>query len=208
MRSFTYSQLMHNFSVVITAGVDPNNYTAFLPNNIQARFPTDQWYLFICQKWPWELFYLKTVEYLFCASSASFLSNPRWIHSVKKHRERGKEKGRERGIWDCSVLLSSVHSPPPPPTTTSPLSCALLYLPAAMVIRTGGKVGSPLWEDLSCNVHFRIVSRNSVLPGVILRKQGGGALPKQAEAGRERAASGSRSRTESDREREPEAGIS
>jgi hypothetical protein len=42
MRSFTYSQLTHNFSVVITAGVDPNNYTAFLPNNIQARLPTDQ----------------------------------------------------------------------------------------------------------------------------------------------------------------------
>ena len=41
MRSFTYPQLKHNFSVVITAGVDPNNYTAFLPNNIQARSAKD-----------------------------------------------------------------------------------------------------------------------------------------------------------------------
>jgi hypothetical protein len=41
MRPFTYLQLKHNFSVVITAGVDPNNYTAFLPNNIQARSAKD-----------------------------------------------------------------------------------------------------------------------------------------------------------------------
>jgi hypothetical protein len=39
------------------------------------------------------------IDQLFCASSASFLSNPRRIHSGKKDRERGKEKGSERGIW-------------------------------------------------------------------------------------------------------------
>jgi hypothetical protein len=40
---------------------------------------------------------------------------PRPIHSGKKDREWGKEKGREKGIWDCCMLLIDVHSPPPPP---------------------------------------------------------------------------------------------
>jgi hypothetical protein len=53
-----------------------------------------------------------------------------------------------------------------------------------------------MWEDLSCNIHFRIVSRNSVLPGVNLWNGGGGALSKQAEARPIRTASGSRRRTE------------
>ncbi len=38
-----------------------------------------------------------------------FLSNPHRIHSRKKDRECDKEKGRERGIWDCCVLLFGVH---------------------------------------------------------------------------------------------------
>ena len=37
MRSFSYLQLTHEFSVVITAGVAPDNLTAFLPNNFQVR---------------------------------------------------------------------------------------------------------------------------------------------------------------------------
>jgi hypothetical protein len=35
---------------------------------------------------------------VFRASYANFLSNPPWIHSGKKDRERDKEKGSERGI--------------------------------------------------------------------------------------------------------------
>jgi hypothetical protein len=40
-----------------------------------------------------------------------FLSNPRRIHSGKKDREWGKEKGRERGIWVvvCCYLLPLPH---------------------------------------------------------------------------------------------------
>jgi len=36
MRSFTYSQMYHDFSVVVTAGLNPNDFTALLPNNIQV----------------------------------------------------------------------------------------------------------------------------------------------------------------------------
>ncbi len=34
----------------------------------------------------------------------------------KERQGTGKEKGRERGIWECCILLSGVHRPPPPPT--------------------------------------------------------------------------------------------
>ncbi len=40
----------------------------------------------------------------------------RILDAQRKERQgAGKEKGRERGIWDCCMLLSGVHSPPPPP---------------------------------------------------------------------------------------------
>jgi hypothetical protein len=39
----------------------------------------------------------------------------------KERQGTGKEKGRERGIWDCCMLLSGVHNPPPPPHHLSPI---------------------------------------------------------------------------------------
>jgi hypothetical protein len=67
--------------------------------------------------------------------------------------------------------------------------------PQRKQLRGPSGAGGGMWEDLSCNVHFRIVSHNSILPGVTLWNGGGGALSMQAEAGRIRTASGSRSRT-------------
>jgi hypothetical protein len=52
----------------------------------------------------------------------------------------GKEKGREGGIWDWCILLSGVNRPP---HHLSPILRVLLHLPAAMIIRAGGTVGSP-----------------------------------------------------------------
>jgi hypothetical protein len=62
------------------------------------------------------------------------------MHSGKKDREQGKEKGRERGIWDWCILLSGVHRPP---HHLSSILHVLLHLPVAMDIRAGGAARSP-----------------------------------------------------------------
>jgi hypothetical protein len=62
------------------------------------------------------------------------------MNSGKKDRERAKEKGRERGIWDWHILLSGEHRTP---RHLSTILRVLLHMPAATVIRAGGTVGSP-----------------------------------------------------------------
>jgi hypothetical protein len=71
-----------------------------------------------------------------------FLSSPRRMHSGKKDRERARRKAEKEkyGIGVCCYL---VCTDPPPPHHLSPILCVLLHLPAAMVIRAGGTVGSP-----------------------------------------------------------------
>jgi hypothetical protein len=60
---------------------------------------------------------------------------------------RGKEKGRERGIWDCCILLSVVHSPSPPPPPPLPyparhFTCLWLWL-SGLEAQGGAPTPSP-----------------------------------------------------------------
>ncbi len=63
------------------------------------------------------------------------------MHSEKTDRERAKRKA-EKEEYGIDVYCYLVCTAPPPSLHLSPILCALLHLPAAMVIRTGGTVGS------------------------------------------------------------------
>ncbi len=60
-------------------------------------------------------FYHSNVPHILC----EFLWSPPDAQRKEK-QGTGKEKGRERGIWDCCILLSGEHRPPPPPPPPLP----------------------------------------------------------------------------------------